>query len=385
MPCHCGSGGAGVAKRPNRYARPLDSPIRNRLPKRAVLPIPAPMTLPHPSQRLTIDLAALARNYRALARASGQAECGAAVKANGYGLGIDRVVRALSNAGCQSFFVASLAEALAVRAANARAEIILLHGVGAREIPAARAADILPVINTPAQAKDWASTSAPCAAMIDTGINRLGLGPDQLDALEGLEISLLMSHLACADTPGHPLNRQQLAQFRDLSAHVPARRRSLANSCGIALGPDYHFDLTRPGIGLYGGLEGFETVICAQAQVLSRRIIAAGQSVGYGGTWVAARDTPVVTLGLGYADGYLRSFSGCGIAYWQDVPLPVIGRVSMDLITLDARAAPDLVAGDWVELLGPQMPLPRASTISGLSEYELLTSLGSRYQRLYRE
>jgi alanine racemase len=348
-------------------------------------PYPTAMTSLHPSQRLTIDLAALARNYRTLARLSGRAECGAAVKANGYGLGIDRVVRSLSQAGCRSFFVASLAEALAVRAADGSAEIILLHGVGREDIPATRAAAILPVINTPVQAQDWASTGASCAAMLDTGINRLGLGADQLDVLAGLQVELLMSHLACADTPSHPLNRAQLEAFRGLGCRLQARRRSLANSCGIALGPDYHFDLTRPGIGLYGGLEGTETVICAQAQVLSRRQIPAGQSVGYGGTWIARRDTPVVTLGLGYADGYFRCFSGKGIGYWQEHALPVIGRISMDLTTLDASAAPELQVGDWVELLGPHMPLPRASMISGLSEYELLTSLSPRYQRFDRE
>jgi alanine racemase len=343
------------------------------------------MTTRHPSARLTVDLAALSRNYRRLANASGQADCGAAVKANGYGLGANKVVQTLLATGCRHFFVASLAEALAARAVAANADIILLHGLGQADIPAALAADILPVINTPEQAADWRSASAPCAAMIDTGINRLGLGPDQLAALDGLNVTLLMSHLACADTPAHPMNRQQLGLFNRLSARVPVLRRSLANSCGIALGPDYHFNLTRPGIGLYGGLPDSATVITAEAQVLQTRLIPAGQSVGYGTSWQATMDTPVATIGLGYADGYLRSFSNKGLACWQGRALPVIGRVSMDLVTLDISAAPELHPGDWVELLGPQMSLCAASAISGLSEYELLTSLGPRYQRRYQE
>ncbi len=343
------------------------------------------MTGFHPSQRLTIDLAALKRNYRRLGAASGRAICGAAVKANGYGLGAEPVVRALLTAGCRSFFVANLAEALAVRAVAADAEIILLHGLEPSDINDARAARILPVINTPEQADNWRQTGAPCAAMLDTGINRLGLGPDQISALDGLDLSLVMSHLACADTPDHLLNQKQLALFGTLSDRLSARRRSLANSCGIALGPDFHFDLTRPGIGLYGGLANTETVMTAEAQILQLRQIPAGQSVGYGGSWVAACDTRVATIGAGYADGYLRSFSNQGVAHWQGQALPVIGRVSMDLITLDASAATGLQVGDWVELIGPHMSLSLASAKSNLSEYELLTCLGARYQRIYQE
>jgi alanine racemase len=338
----------------------------------------------HPSQRLTIDLAALARNFRQLRKASGRASCGAAVKANAYGLGVTSVVRALLKEDCESFFVASLAEALAVRAIAGSAEIILLHGLGAADIPAAKTMAILPTINTPSQAQDWqAAGGGPCAVMVDTGINRLGLGLDQLEAAQSLDIHLLMSHLACADTPDHRLNAEQLARFRTLP--LAARRWSLANSCGIALGPDYHFDLTRPGIGLYGGLPGSEEVVRIEAQILQRRLIHAGESVGYGASWTARADTHVATIGLGYADGYLRAFSNIGIAYAGDAPLPVIGRVSMDLITLDVSAAPDLQPGDWVELLGPHMPLTNASHLSGMSEYELLTSLGPRYERRYIE
>jgi alanine racemase len=341
------------------------------------------MTAPHPSARLTLHQGVLARNYRQLTRASGAAACGAAVKANGYGLGADVVVPVLLEAGCRTFFVANLAEALAVRALAREAEIVVLHGLSTCDIPAARAANILPTINTPAQAHDWHASGAPCAVMIDSGINRLGLGPDQLAALDGLNLTLVMSHLACGDEPAHQANVAQLELFNRLA---PAGvRRSLANSCGIGLGPDYHFDLTRPGIGLYGGLETSETVITAEACLLQKRLIPAGQSVGYGASWSAARDTLVATIGLGYADGYLRSFSNKGVAHWQGIALPVIGRVSMDMITLDISTAPQLEPGDWVELIGPQMSLIQASAKSGLSEYELLTSLGARYQRVCQE
>ncbi len=343
------------------------------------------MTTLYPSARLTVDLAALARNYQHLAAASGPAACGAAVKANAYGLGASAVVPALLKAGCRSFFVASLDEALGVRALADSAEVILLHGLGAADIAVAQAAKIVPVINTPAQARDWRATGAPCAAMLDTGINRLGLGPDQLAALDGLNLTLVMSHLACADEPDHPLNRQQLDLFNSLNAALPQCRRSLANSCGIHLGPDYLLNLTRPGIGLYGGLSGSFMVITIEARLLQTRLIRAGMSVGYGASWSAKADTPVATIGLGYGDGYLRSFSNSGIAYWQGKALPVIGRVSMDMVTLDISAAPQLAAGDWVELIGQQMSLVAASAKSNLSEYELLTSLGPRYQRIYQE
>jgi alanine racemase len=383
MPCHCGSDGATRRAALADYIRFWTALIVEAVAAGRSSPYRRAMTALHPSARLTINLAALARNYRQLAGASGAAACGAAVKANAYGLGTDAVVPVLLAAGCRSFFVASLDEALVVRALAAEAEVILLHGLGAADIAAARAANILPTINTPQQARDWQVTGASCAAMIDTGINRLGLGPDQLTALDGLNLTLVMSHLACADDPTHPANAAQLALFNSLA--LPGVRRSLANSCGIGLGPGYHFDLTRPGIGLYGGLATSETVITAEAQLLQKRLIPAGQSVGYGATWTAPRDTQVATIGLGYADGYLRSFSNQGVAHWQGIALPVIGRVSMDMVTLDISAAPALNPGDWVQLIGPQMSLTQASAKSHLSEYELLTSLGPRYQRVYQE
>ena len=337
----------------------------------------------YPGARLTIDLGAIAANWRRFA-ALGPA-CGAALKADAYGLGIALVARRLWQEGCRSYFVATLAEGEALRKTLPEAEILLLHGVLAGDVAKARSARLLPVLNSPEQIAAWRETGEVCALMVDTGIGRLGLRLEHLDALEGLMPSLVMSHLACADEPGHPLNRQQLERFFTLRNRWPQARASLANSCGALLGADYRFDLLRPGIGLFGGIADTQTVFAVTSRIHQQRTIPPGESVGYGATWTAVRPTPVATLATGYADGYLRSFSGRGVAHWQGIALPVIGRVSMDMVTLDISAAPHLQAGDEVSLLGGAVHLTEASRQSGLSTYELLTGLGARYERSYRE
>jgi len=219
--------------------------------------------------------------------------------------------------------------------------------------------------------------------MVDTGINRLGLRADEVAALDGLAIDTLHSHLACADQD-HALNAMQLERFRAVAAAVPAKRYSLANSAGICLGPDYSFDLVRPGLSLYGGAPRREAqgnirrVARVQAQVVQRRTVRAGESCGYGATFVAEADIEAAILNIGYADGYLRGFSSRGVAFAGEYALPVIGRVSMDLIAIDCDAAPSLSEGEWVDL---DYDLPSASKQSGLSQYELLTTLGSRFER----
>lgn len=338
----------------------------------------------YPSQRLFINLAALGANWRRIARMSDYARCGAAVKADGYGLGAGPVAKRLADEGCRTFFVATLDEGLRVRETLPEAEIFLLHGTRAANIPSLRSARLTPVINTPEQAQAWRPVDLPCAVMLDTGINRLGFGPEQFDATAGLQVSLVMSHLACADEPDHPLNAQQLTMFKQMIARWPQARSSLCNSAGCFLGADYHHDLIRPGIALYGGYDGMETVVDAQALVMQRRIIPAGQTVGYSATWRAERDTPVATIALGYADGYMRSFSNTGVGFWNGIALPVIGRVSMDMVTLDCTAAPSLFPGEWVSVIGGKRTLKQASQQSGLSEYEIITSLGARYARQYR-
>ena len=332
--------------------------------------------------RLRLDGAALVSNWRHLAKLSGPAACGAAIKANGYGLGARDVARRLADAGCRDFFVASWAEAAAL--ADLGVTVSVLHGVRAEDpwdAPFAR-----PVLNTAEQVARWKSTGRPCDVMVDTGMNRLGVSIEQVGAglLDGLVIETLMSHLVAADEDV-PLNARQLADFAALRGQTSARRMSLANSAGIALGPDYAFDLTRPGIALYGGRQrpghdAIRQVATPEAQILQRRRVRAGDSVGYNASWTAAADTEVAILNLGYADGYLRCFSNKGLATAQGVALPLIGRVSMDLTAIDVSALPGLGEGDWVAM---SYALPETAALSGLSQYELLTGLGARYTRIW--
>ncbi len=335
--------------------------------------------------RLRLEGAALVSNWRWLAKQSGAAACGAAVKADGYGLGARVVADRLASAGCRDFFVATWAEADALGHLPDGAALSVLHGVRAEDMAAATTSPALPVLNTPEQVVRWKSTGLPCDVMIDTGMNRLGLCGDDVDAgiLDGLAVETLMSHLACADEDS-PMNVRQRDRFRSLQGRAGARRMSLANSAGICLGQDYAFDLTRPGLALYGGIPRAEAVghlaqvVFPQAQILQRRGVRAGDSIGYGATFVAQQKCEVAILNLGYADGYLRSFSGRGSA--GGGLFPVLGRVSMDLIAVAVDAQPDLREGDWITI---DYDLERASAQSGLSPYELLTGLGQRYARCW--
>lgn len=330
--------------------------------------------------RLTINLGALAANWRALAAVSGVAT-GAAVKADGYGLGARAIVAALAGAGVRDFFVASWGEAAALGAIPAGARVAVLHGVQSGEMAVALASNAVPVLCTPAQVAAWRSaTTRYCDVMVDTGMNRLGLGMNELDLLDGLAIDTLHSHLACADTPGHPMNARQLAAFHAVVARVPARRASLANSAGIMLGAGYAFDLTRPGIGLYGGgVAGVEPVVGIEARVVQVRDVPAGATVGYGATWTATRASRIAVLNLGYADGYPRGGEP-GTVVVHGVRCPVAGRVSMDLIAADVSGT-TVAEGDWI---GVGFDLATVAAASGRSQYELLTGLGHRYARVYR-
>lgn len=332
--------------------------------------------------RLRLDSAALVSNWRHLAKLSGTAACGAAIKANGYGLGSRGVAGRLAEAGCRDFFVATWSEAEAL--ADLGLTVSVLHGLRAEDpldAPYAR-----PVLSTAEQVARWKPTGRPCDVMVDTGMNRLGVSAREIDSglLDGLVIETLMSHLVSADEDV-PLNGRQLAAFGALRGHTQAKRMSLANSAGIALGADYHFDLTRPGIALYGGWqrsghEAIRQVATPQAQILQRRFVRAGESVGYNAAWTAPADTEVAILNLGYADGYLRCFTGKGLAMAEGVTLPLIGRVSMDLTAIDVTALPALREGDWVTM---SYALPETAALSGLSQYELLTGLGTRYDRIW--
>lgn len=344
--------------------------------------------MPPANLRLTIDTAALAVNWRTLARASGGAACGAAVKADSYGLGAATCVAVLARAGCRDFFVATWREA-ATLTMPAGTRLAVLHGVQTDEMPTALASDAVPVLSTPAQVAAWraAAPERPCDVMVDTGMNRLGLGLGDLDLLAGLRIDTLHSHLACADVPGDPRNAAQLGVFRTVVARVPAARASLANSAGIMLGGDYAFDLTRPGIGLYGGVvEGVVPVAGLDARIVQVRAVAAGDTVGYGATWTAPRPTRIAILNIGYADGYPRALSGRGWAFAGEQRCPVVGRVSMDLVAVDVGAVPlargmEPREGDWLRL---DFDLASTAAAAGCSQYELLTGLGHRYSRRYQ-
>jgi alanine racemase len=334
--------------------------------------------------RLLLDTSALLHNWRLLRHMSGTAACGAAVKADAYGLGAVAVVRHLLDAGCRDFFVATWAEAAALAGTGAR--ISVLHGVREEDMAiAATLPHARPVLNTPAQVARWGGRG-PCDVMMDTGMNRLGLSPADLPLLGELQIDTLLSHLASADEDSD-LNERQRAAFLALTGQVAARRTSLANSAAIALGQGYAFDLTRPGLALYGGvprreLAGIRQVVRPQAQILQRRRVAAGETVGYNATWTAPTDTQVAILNVGYADGYFRGFSDRGVVRAAGTALPVIGRVSMDLTAVDVTAMPDLGEGDWLTL---DFALPVAAAASGMSQYELLTSLGRRYERVWTD
>ena len=340
----------------------------------------------HHALRLRLDAAALVANWHWLQRVSGTA-AGAAVKADGYGLGARAVVRLLGEAGCRDFFVSSWAEAEALGPLPTGASLSVLHGVGPGDLAAALASDARPVLNTPTQVARWkqAAPGRPCDVMVDTGMNRLGLRADEVDVLDGLTIETLMSHLACADED-NAMNRVQRDRFAAVAAAVPARRTSLANSAGICLGSDYAFDLVRPGLALYGGIPRGEAeghiaqVAYPEAQIVQRRTVRNGETIGYGATWTAARDTEAAIVNIGYADGYLRCFAGSGGARAGEAKLPLIGRVSMDLVALNCSAAPDLAEGAWVTM---DYDLPTASAATGLSQYELLTGLSQRLERVW--
>ncbi|MCH8153662.1 MAG: alanine racemase [Proteobacteria bacterium] len=355
---------------------------------------------------LTIDLDAVADNYRRLCAELGGAACAAVVKADAYGLGMARVAPALARAGARTFFVAQLEEATALRAMfPVEVEIYVLNGLGAGPVAEFQAGRVHPVLNSLGEIDAWAAAARaagralPAAVHIDTGISRLGLPDDELEALAadrgrlaGIDLRYLLSHLACADRPEHPLNAEQLRRFRAARARLPDAPASLANSSGIFLGADYHLDLARPGVALYGvnptpgQPNPMRQVVRLQGKILQVREIDASRTVGYGATHRAAGPTRIATVAVGYADGYLRSLSNRGSAWLGDRRVPVVGRVSMDLITLDVTGAAAEAArpGAFVDLIGADLSTDEVAEAAGTIGYEILTSLGRRYHRVYR-
>ena len=338
---------------------------------------------PPATLRLAVDGQALAANWRALDRLSGNASAGAAVKADCYGLGTERCLPALLSAGARDFFVAHWSEVPALLEHVSPQQVSVLHGpLTDAEAAFAREVGVRPTVNSLAQARRWIECGGgACDLMVDTGINRLGLSMSELcdPLIAQLEIDILMSHLACADEDS-PKNDEQLERFRDVVETTPARRTSLANSAGIALGSAYHFDVTRPGLSLYGGVQRadlephIQQVARIEAAIIQTRMIQAGETVGYNARFTALQDMRIGVVSLGYADGILRGWAGSAFSRGGN-SIPMLGKISMDMIVVDLTDVPDLVEGDWLEL---PYDLPDAAQHSSLSQYELLTVLGAR-------
>ena len=359
---------------------------------------------------LIINLDALKANYRTLAEASHPARTAGVVKANAYGLGSDVVVPALLPEGCRDFFVAMPDEGVTVRQYAPDTRIFVLAGLVSDDVAGLYAAsNLTPVLNSLEDLAIWSAFCAatgerqPCALHVDTGMTRLGLTVAEALALAedesrrgALNIALIMSHLACADEPEHPLNQRQLESFQRVLEAFPHVESSLANSAGIFLGDDFHQSLTRPGIALYIGLPdaALQTpVVSLKARVVQVRAALAGEGVSYGSA-VLVRDSILAVASVGYADGYLRSGSGLGVplrgveaagggGFLHGRHLPVVGRVTMDLTIFDVTdLGPDRVkVNDQIELIGPNMQIERVAKAAGTIPYEILTSLGSRYHR----
>ncbi len=364
--------------------------------------------------RLTVDLGALADNWRDMARRSGKARASAVVKADAYGMGIEDCGATLYHAGARDFFVATVAEGATLRPHAPEARIFVLSGIWPGQERLVFANDLVPVVASEEQLSFWMGLMAergdhPFALHVDTGFNRLGLSLD--DALfladdvtrpASFDPVLVLSHLACADTPSSPMNRMQLESFQQVAAAFEGVESSLSASAGIFLGPDYHFDLTRSGIALYGGeavngvANPMRAVAKAEARILQIREAKQGQTVSYGGTLRLTRDSRLAIASVGYADGYHRSLSGSGIplremgnsgahGFVNGHKVPIAGRVTMDLTIFDVTDLPAnaIRAGDYIELFGPNMPVDDVARAAGTIGYEMLTGLGLRYERQY--
>ncbi|WP_245450772.1 alanine racemase [Methylobacterium brachiatum] len=360
---------------------------------------------PHAGAILTVNLDAIAANYRLLSRRLGTAECAAVLKADAYGLGAARVAPVLSAAGCRTFFVAHLDEGIALRRHVPReAAVWILHGAPRGAEAECLAHGLIPVLNTPGQLARWAALARaracklPGLLQVDSGMSRFGLSPAEIAAVadragehDAVDWRLVMSHLACADAPDSDANPAQRSRFEDVRRRLPPMPASLAASSGIFLGADYHYDVARPGAALFGVApvagrpNPLKPVVKLEARVLQVRDVPAGTAVGYGYTARTAVASRLATVAIGYADGFLRSASGRGAAWAGGVALPILGRVSMDSIVVDASALPAgaLAEDDAVEIIGPHRSLDAVAADAGTIGYEVLTGLGDRFDRRY--
>lgn len=353
---------------------------------------------------LTIDLGAVVANWRALRRApaGGSGAIGAVLKADGYGSGAVRVAQALHGAGCRHFFTAHLAEALDIRTQVPGVMLAVLNGLWPGNAATYVAQDIRPVLGSLAEIDEWAAAARsegrplPALIHVDTGMNRLGLSAGEIDVLaqdasrlDGIAIDYVMTHLVSAEIADDPTNDRQRAALQQACARLPRAPRSLANSSGLFRGPGFASDLARPGAALYGinptpgQPNPMRAVVGLRAAILQVRDVPAAETVGYNGQWTARRPSRIATVSVGYADGFLRSLGNAAVAYFDGRPIPLVGRVSMDLTTFDVTDAPGAQAGAWLELIGPHVPVDAVAERAGTNAYEILTSLGPRYARTY--
>lgn len=357
----------------------------------------------YPLSRLTIDLEALKKNYSILKDRLHGGECAAVVKANAYGLGIKQIGQALYQQGCRHFFVAYLDEAIALRSSVKDAGIYVFHGLNEGEETAFWEYHITPVLNTLKQIELWQKLTRlkgnlPYVLNIDTGMNRLGLSAkearhfSELSNLSSLKPTIIMSHLACAGEKKDPVNEIQLNLFKEMAALFPESQHCLSNSSGIFLGSNYHFDMARPGCALYGVNPAPHLkknpmcgVVSLQGKILQIRDVKKNEAIGYDATFKAKKNMQIAVVSVGYADGYFRCLGNKGYAYIGDEKLNVVGRVSMDLITIDVTSVSSTVLEQTthVELLGKHFSVDELAKKAGTIGYEVLTQLGSRYQRIY--
>lgn len=333
----------------------------------------------------------MAENWRFFKKRAPNAAVGAVVKADAYGLGAVAASRALAQAGARVFFTATFGEALRVRKALGEGpQIFVLNGPNEKDVAQYANAKLTPILNSIAQIKIW-NARGPAGLHIDTGMNRLGLGPEELAqsmvALKGTSLALVMSHLACGSDLKHEMNATQLKRFIDAASLFPQAPLSLSATAGALIGPEYHFDLIRPGVGLYGsgGLDADNPQLIPaaliEAPILQVRDVEPGESFGYGATFTAAQKMRTATVALGYADGYLRSLGGRGYGVLGGGKRPILGRVSMDLTIIDVTGCAEAAPGAMVEFLGPNAPLDEIAALAGTASYEILTTFAGTVRK----
>lgn len=350
------------------------------------------MTNPYADSTLKISLSAIADNYRLLNKTGGKSA--AVVKANAYGLGVEKVAPAIAKAGCSDFFVANLDEAIELRGILPKSAIYVFHGIHKGQEKIFREYKLIPVLNSMEQVKLCTAGKLSGVLHFDTGMNRLGMSQKDAEYIAEnvrLDIKYIMSHLACADVKGDPKNKEQLAAIKKISQLFPKIPVSFANSSGIFLGNGYHFDMVRPGSALYGvnpkpwTKNPMKPVVLLSGKILQIREIDTAQTVGYGASCKLPAGSKIAVLPVGYADGYLRSLGNKAFCAIGGKKVPLVGRVSMDLITIDVSKIKDIKAGSEVELIGNNMPVDDVAEKAGTIGYEILTSLGSRYKRVYQD